>query len=32
MKLETIKQQKLNNLSSIGIENKYLGELTRKKI
>ena len=32
MKLETIKQNKLQNLSSLGIENKYLSELERKKI
>lgn len=32
MKLETIKQSKLSNLSGLGIENKYLSELERKKI
>jgi len=32
LKLETIKQNKLNSLRNLGIEAKYLAELERKKV
>ena len=32
LKLETIKTNKLNNLQRLGIEDKYLSELERKKV
>ena len=32
LKLETIKHQKLNYLQNMGINNKYMADLERKKI